>query len=296
MDASPTPVAPAQPISVDTLIEIAGYLGAAVALSAAGVALEDAGTGVQIGFELATAAVLIAAGWALGEGSDVLARMKSVFWFLALAAVTGVVGVFFDEVTDLHGKALTIVAAAIVTAVALLLWWLLRRSLQLLGFFIGGLVIVGAVFFPDIDFLFGPPDLTGVGLAVWLYGWAWIAAASLKVLDPRRTAIVLGSIAAVVSPLVMQVGNDALLGQILALVSSVALVTLGDLFGERGVAGIGIAGALFVASAIVGDHVDDVGPAIVALVIGLVLLGGAIVATRTERRTPPVPPTPPMPE
>jgi hypothetical protein len=301
MDAPAAPTTPPAPlVSRDTLIEIAGYLGAAVALSAAGVALEDSGTGVQIGFELATTLVLVAAGWALGEGSDVLARMKSVFWFLAVFAVTALVGLFFDEVVDLGGKSLVTASALVVTVAALVLWWVLRRSLQLVALFGAALVLIGSVVFPDLQFLFGQPDITGVAIALWLYGWGVVVIAALGVVAPRRTGVVLGSIAAVLAPLLMQTTGNTVLGQVLALLSAVALVALGDRLGERAAAGIGIAGVLVVSSAIVSDHADDLGPAIVALVIGLVLLGGAIVAVRAgsadgPASQPPAPPVPPMP-
>ncbi|HEV8681286.1 MAG TPA: hypothetical protein VGS09_00710 [Actinomycetota bacterium] len=63
------------------LIEIAGYVGASLGLAAAGVVLgESAGEGVQIAFDLVTAAVLVAAGWALEPDADAYRRMRSVLW------------------------------------------------------------------------------------------------------------------------------------------------------------------------------------------------------------------------
>jgi len=63
--------------------------------------------------------------------------------------------------------------------------------------------------------------------------------------------------------------------------------------------GLGIAGTLIVSSTIVGNHVDDEGWAIAVLVVGLLLLGAAIVLARGMLGGPPaletgeVPPAPP---
>jgi hypothetical protein len=298
MEASPRAARGGPFVQRETVIEVVGYVGAAVGLSAAGIAIgESSGTGVQIAFDLITTGVLLVAGWAIGGESDALRRMKSVFWFLSVFGVADLFGVFFGDVLDLSGKSLVVVTGLVVTVYALALWWLSRRSLQVVALFLSGLVVLGGLVFPDVNLLFGPPDLTGAAITSWLYGWAWVGIGATGAVQPRRSSIVLGSIAAIFAPLLFVAGGDAVLGEILSLASAIALLAIVQFGVERGPAGLAIAGILVISAAIVGDNVDDQGPAIAVLVLGLVLLGGAIVGVRSTMQPPSGPPiAPPGPQ
>lgn len=302
METAPRTAGAGPAIPREILIEIVGYVGAALALTAAGVVLgESAGTGVQVAFDLLTIGVLFAAGWALGAEAEVLLRMKSVFWFLSVFAFTDLAGLFFGDVLDVSGRGLALAVGAAVTGYALALWLLSKRTLQVVALFFAGAAFLLALVFPDVGlgltpFGFSPPDLTGPSIAVWLYGWAWIGAALVGMIEPRNPSVVLGSIFAIFSPLLLsQSGNDVL-GQILALASAAVILAMADRWFERGGAGLAIAGILFASALIVGTNVSEQGPAIVVLAVGLVLLGGAIVAVRSSRGAPAPPPPPPMPE
>jgi MFS family permease len=126
-----------------------------------------------------------------------------------------------------------------------------------------------------------------------------IAAGALGVLVPRRTTLATGSIIAIVGPLFLIQGDTQVLGQVLSLLTAVAFLGAGAWFGERGMSGIGIAGVLVATSAIVATHVHEQGLAIAVLLIGLVMVGVAIVLARTVPQVPassataPPPPAPP---
>src|SRR5207245_3272458 len=105
-------------------------------------------------------------------------------------------------------------------------------------------------------------------------------AAAFGVLRPRKTAIVLGSIGAIFGPLLLVVNGKDVLGEILSIGGAVVLVFVGDAMEELVAGGLGIAGTLFTSAFIVGHHVTNQGPAIAVLVMGLVLLGGALAAAR----------------
>ena len=89
-----------------------------------------------------------------------------------------------------------------------------------------------------------------------------------------------GSILALFGPLLFLIGGERIVGEILSLATAFALMAAGESIVERSVVGLGIAGTLIVSSTIVGNHVEDTGWAIVAVVIGLLLLGAAILLAR----------------
>ncbi|MGH2692376.1 MAG: hypothetical protein ACRDHM_07705 [Actinomycetota bacterium] len=286
----------------ETVGEIVGYLGAAAGLTGASIALGSSAAtpSVQVVFNLVTGAVLFGAGLALGADAGVYARMRSVFWFLSVFLIAGMVALLLGPILELSPKTVVVLSSLITAAYSFGLWWMSRRSLQVLALILSLLVTLIALVFPDVSgAAFGPPSFTGVALVTWLYGGAVIAAGALGLLTPRRTTLAVGSVIAVVGPLFLLQGDTQILGELLALVTAVGLLAAGAWFGELGMTGIGIAGILVAASTIVADHVQEQGPAIAVLLIGLVMVGVAIILARTARQPPasiaatPPPPTPP---
>lgn len=293
MTSTPQPV-PA--VSRETVGEIVGYIGAAVGLTAAGIALgNSASEGVQVVFNLATGVVLLAAGWALGGAIGVYGRMRSVFWFLSVFLIAALVSTLFGPVLEISTKTVVVLSGLIAAAYSFILWWVCRRSLQVLALIVSLLVTVIALVFPDLSgVFFEPPSFVGVALVTWLFGGAVIAAGALGLLTPRRTTLAAGAIIATLGPLFLLQGDGLILGEVLSLLTAVALLTAGSWFGEPGMAGIGIAGILLACSIIVANHIKEQGPAIVAVVVGLILVGVAIALARTAGR-PEVPPAAPRP-
>jgi len=269
----------------ETVIEIVGYVGAAGALTAAGIALgESSGTGVQIGFDLITAAVLLAAGWVLDDRLDIFARMRSIFWFLSVFAVVDLASTLLREVFDLSTpRALVIVTALIAAAYALVLWWLCRRSLQAIALIVLTYVIVLAAVFPTPNLALGAvPNVTPLALVTLALGVATVFAGLFGILSPPKTTVALGSIAAIVGPLLFLVNGHDVLAEVLSLVVAVLLIGAGDVWSERVAAGLGIAGLLIVSAALVGTNVTEQGAAIAVLLVALVLLGGALFAAQQD--------------
>ncbi len=305
MDRVPQPQAPSGlSIPRDTLIEIVGYIGAAVALTAAGIALNDASRTVQGLYAAAVAVVLLAAGWAIDANTDVLTRMKSVFWFLAVGSFAGAIGSLAVDRLGLSIRTLVIVVAGVTTVVAAVLWMLSKRSLQLIALFAAGVVALTAIVFPDlsvVSFILRP-DFTGVAIAEIAWGLIWLGLGWKGLVQPRRTAMVLGSIWAIYGTIVPQQfgGSTSLVWQLAGIAISILLVAVGDLVGDRAPAGIGIVGTLLTTAALVSDRVEEQGPAVAVLIGGLVLLGCAIALVRSGAGTPravagsPAPPMPPM--
>ncbi len=280
----------------ETIGEIVGYLGAAVGLTAASIALGGSSDStVQVIFNLVTGAVLFGAGAALNEEAAVYARMRSVFWFLSVFLLAGMVSTLLGPILELSAKTVVVLSALLSAAYSFGLWWVSRRSLQVLALILSLLVTILALVFPDVSGLSGPPTFTGIAIATWLFGGLVIAAGALGLLTPRRTTLAVGSVIAVVGPLFLLQGDTQIAGELLSLVTAVGLLSAGAWFGELGMTGIGIAGILVASSSIVANHVNEQGPAIVVLLIGLVMVGVAIVLGRTAGRGAPASPDAPPP-
>ena len=267
----------------EPIIEVAGYMGAAVSLAAAGIVLGDtAGSAVQILVDAITALVLLGAGMALSAESDSYRRMKSVFWFLSVFLMIDLAGTLFADSFGITSPRVVVTLTGLVgAAYALALWWSSRRSLQVVALVLATYVALVGLVFPDVGgFIFGAPDVSGVGFITWIFGGLVVAAGISGVLNPRKTAIVLGSVGAIFGPLLLLVGDKDVLGEILSIGSAVVLIFLGDAMEELVAAGLGIAGTLFTSAIIVSHHVTNQGPAVAVLVVGLVLLGGALAAAR----------------
>jgi len=278
----------------ETIGEIVGYLGAAAGLTAASIALGgSASPSVQVVFNLVTGAALLGAGLALGGGAGAYARMRSVFWFLSVFLIAGMVSILLGPNLGLGAKTVVVLTGLISAAYSFALWWMSRRSLQVLALILSLLVTVIALIFPDVTGIFGPPSFTGVALVTWLFGGVVIASGTFGVLTPKRTTLAVGSVIAVLGPLFLLQSDTQILGEVLSLLTAVALLAAGAWFGELGMSGIGIAGILVASSAIVANHVGEQGPAIAVLVIGLVMVGVAIVLARTVTQPTASPPPPP---
>jgi hypothetical protein len=287
-------------VSREAVIEIAGYIGASVGIAAAGVVLgESAGNGVQVAFDLITAAILVGAGWALEPSRDAYRRMRSVLWFVSVFLVIDLGATLFGDAYS-NPKTVGILVALITAVYSFPLWWASRRSLQAIPLVLSVYVFLVALVFPNLSgILFGFPDFTGVAMITWFYGIALVAMGTFTLVAPRKTILVLGSIFAVGGPLLLLAGDSEVVGEILSLATAAALVLVGMWLAELAVSGLGIVGLLLASATIVGNHVEDQGPAIAVLLIGLLLLVGAIRAARgmfggsgqTAPWTPPPPET-----
>lgn len=281
-------------VITETIGEIVGYLGAAVGLTAASIALGGSSDdSVQIIFNLVTGLVLFGAGAALGEEAAVYARMRSVFWFLSVFLMAGMVSTVLASSAGASPKTTVVLTAFVSAGYSFGLWWFSRRSLQVLALILSLLVMVLALVFPDVTGLSGPPSFTGIAVTTWLFGGLVIAAGALGLLTPRRTTLAVGSVIAVIGPLFLLQGDTQIAGELLSLVTAIGLLSAGAWFGELGMTGIGIAGILIASSSIVANHVKAQGPAIIVLLIGLVMVGVAIVLGRTARAATPSATTPP---
>ncbi len=257
-----------------------GYVGAATALAAAALFLVNSGspskTSAAVTISLA-AVGLVGAGALLGRTvEDRATRMRSVFWFLSAVAVFGLMVLL---TIDENGGSGPIVTSAFVTAVySGVLWWLSRRSLQQIALFGAVLLTLLAAVFPDLgSFFLGPPDFTPLMAVALVIGVGWFVLGWRGLVEPPRTAMVLGALTASFSPVFLRATGDVTAMGVIIMIVGTALIVVGQLVGDRAVSGIGIVGALQGTTILVTDLVkaSDTG-AIAALVLGLVMVAAAI--------------------
>lgn len=277
-----------------TLVTFLAAMGAAVALAAIPIAIgRGASDETQVVAGIAATIALLVAGWLFGPAEG---RMRSVLWFLAVFAWTGVAKVTFTEVIDgPDGKWLVVTVAAVALALALPLWWVERRSLQFLAMFATAHLTVAAavsgtqqVSVLGIGVVPEVPDLTWSALATVVLGAASLWAGATARVEPRRTAAVIGSLALIAGAGLVDIDvldpGPSTLALVAALVASAAVLVIGERIADRAVAGIAIAGVLLVAAGMVGDVAESRGAGAAALVIGVAAVAAGVVLAR--RSTP----------
>ena len=297
------------------MIQVAGFVAAAVALSATGIALGAAeSSDARIVSDLLSLVVLLAAGWAIAlTPSDQYSRMRSVFWFFAVDSFGNLAGTFVGDTLNLDGKAAVFTTGLLVALFAAAVWWISKRSLQAVALLLAVYLTVLALVFPDTSSLNplglasgnlgGSFDLTGVGLVAWLLGLAIIAVSLLGLFEPKRTGITLGCLGAVFGPILIDFDFFKLIsstqfpwiGITIGLATGIGLLLVGEYKAERIASGFGIGASFFYASALVSDEVNGKGPGVVVMLLGLAVLAAVVLWARGAIAGPPIPPAPTAP-
>jgi hypothetical protein len=301
---------PERRIDVRTpLLTVVGYAGAALALSATSIAVGDiTSRNVEITLDAGTTIVLLAVGWLVGGvAEDAFHRMRSVFWFLSVSAWLSLLAVLLgSEGADYAAQALAISIALGAVVFSFPLWWLERRSLQLIPLVLGVYVLAGAAVYTQTELSFfgvsvPQPNLHWSAGVTLLLGVVLFALALLDIVKPKRTALVLGALGAIIGSFVVGVsldvfggGLDTDLGIWLGLGTSALVLLAGDLAGERAPSGVGIAGTLIFTALVVDNTVHRQSLGVAVLILGLVMLAATVVLSRMFAPRPePVPAPPP---
>jgi hypothetical protein len=302
---------PERRIDVRTpLLTVVGYAGAALALSATSIAVGDiTSRNVEITLDAGTTIVLLAVGWLVGGiAVDAFHRMRSVFWFLAVSAWLSLLAVLFgSEGADYAPQALAIAMSLGAAVFSFPLWWLERRSLQLIPLVLGIYVLAASAVYTQSELTFfgvsvpQPNVHWSAGVTIVL-GVVLFALALRGIVKPKRTALVLGALAAILGSFVVGVSLDILgggldtdLGIWLGLAASALVLLAGDLVDERAPSGIGIAGTLIFTAVVVDNTVHRQSVGVAVLILGLVMLAATVMLSRLFAPTPaPVPAPPPL--
>lgn len=281
--SAPSPLPPPEPHQRITLLEILGYCGISAGLFGTFAVLDEAGGDAEntvMVTSVLLAAVFLLAGALIGvDAPDRLARMRSSCWFASVVGFATFVA-FALEPNDRGGFAFLLALSAIY---ALVLWALSPRLLQQLAFFTLALNAVAVlVGFPDLGaFLFGPPDLTAVALVYWVGGGTWFALGYLDLVRPPRTAMVLGIVFGLEGLLALSPEAPEA-AALLILASSAVCLFLGGAKGDRAVTGLAAVGLVIGSFGLLTAlDLAGIGPRLVTIVIGVLLLGVAVWTARS---------------
>ena len=290
-------------------LALLGYAGVAAALAGLSIAIgRNASATAQVLADVVAVVALIAAGAAFGDARrDAFVRMRGVLWFGAVGVWAGAVAAFFTDGPDaahLDGKWLVVATAVGAAVLAAPLWILARRSLQLIALYASVLAAAAALVYTQrhISFLSVSATLPHVrwsGVVIVILGSLMLTAGVARAVEPRRTAMVLGSLAAIVGAGLAGVsittgGPSTDLAPWFALAASVLVLLVGEFVPDRAVAGIGIVGVLLAIATVVTQHVFDRSTAIAVSILGFVALAAAVVLARafTDPTVPAPPPEP----
>jgi hypothetical protein len=275
------------PRRVPLVTEALGYLGAVLAL-AAGIALfaerwDDLAVGARLAAIGVAAAAAFGFGWLLRNSSEpAIRRLGSVAWAGSVVLVAWFAAGFATDVLETSDRTTGIIASVTATIVAGALFAFRRLPLQQLALFV-------ALFFA-VGFLLEDP--VPIGTAMLVIGLAWFALGWRDILEPRYTALVLGSLGILIGPMTIA-GEATGAGLLIGLAMAAAVVTAGVLLREAALLGIGVVGLfVFLIRTVTYFFEGTVGVPIALLAAGAVVLAVALIlarrygTTRTGPRSP----------
>jgi hypothetical protein len=216
----------------------------------------------------------------------VLARLASVLWFGAVGGFAGVLAVLLEGDGDdaLGDPSLWVAGGALVLAGVLYL--LERRVLQQVALFLAlaATMVAGG---QRLDASWAAVE--GYGFLV--LGLAWLELGRRGLVGPRRTSEVLGSLALLSGPEVLdaEAAGPGGWGLWLGLALAVGLIVAGSVLGRSVLLGIGAAGMVVYLGQVAGEHWRDLGAPLAILLVGLGLVAAAVVLARLR----PAGPAPP---
>lgn len=262
--------------------EVLGYLGGVLAVVAGFVlgaeSWDQLGRWGRAGVLAAVTGALLAAGWWLrGSEGRVLPRLASVLWLGAVAGLAGLLAVLLEGRSDdaLVDPPLGVAAGALVLAVVL--YALERRVLQQVALF---LTVVATMVAGGHRLGWSWETVEGYGFLV--LGAAWLELGRRGLVGPRRTSEVLGSLALLTGPAVLDVEavGPGDWGLWLGLGLSVALIVAGSALARNVLLGIGAAGMVLFLGMVAGEYWSDLGAPLAILLVGLGLVAAAVLVAR----------------
>lgn len=262
--------------------EVLGYLGGVLAVVAGFVLGAESwgrlGQWGRAGVLATVTGLLLAAGWRLrGSEGRALPRLASVLWLFAVAGFAGLLAVLLEGRSDdaLADPSLGVAGGALVLAAGLYL--LERRVLQQVALFVA---VVATMVAGGQRLGWSWETVEGYGFLVLGAGWLELGRRGL--VGPRRTSEVLGSLALLTGPEVLDVEavGPGDWGLWLGLGLSVALIVAGSALARNVLLGIGAAGMVLFLGQVAGEYWSDLGAPLAILLVGLGLVAAAVLVAR----------------
>jgi hypothetical protein len=270
---------------VPVFAEVLGYLGGALAASAAAVFVSRSWDDLSQAGRLAVpglgAVVCLVAGFAIHRSAEAaVERLAGVLWLLSAAGAGWFSGILAADVADGSDRAVVLSVGAAVTIAGGALYAYRRWPLQQLALAAGLGILLGAAFFGHE---------VAIGLSLTVLGAGWAALGALRLLPPAGTALVIGSLVAMWGPVIGMdewVGGAVLLGVAIA----AGVLSLGALRREGAVLGMGVVGLfLYLIRAITYYLRGSAATTLGLLVVGVALMAAAVITIRRRPRAGPPP-------
>lgn len=288
-EREPTPQRPrrgrmAQTGRVPVSAEVLGYLGAALAASAAAVFVSRSWDDLSQAGRLAVpglgAVVCLLAGLAIHRSTEpAVERLADALWLLTAAGAGWFAGILAADVADVSDRAVVLSIGGAVTVAGGALYWFRPWPLQQLALVAGLGILLGGAFF-DHE--------VAIGVSLTVLGAGWAALGALRLLPPAAAAMVTGSLLAMWGP---AIGMDEWVGgaTLMGVATAAGVLTLGALRREGVVLGMGVVGLfLYLTRAITYFLRGSAATTLGFLVIGVALMAAAVITIRRRpRRGPP---------
>jgi Predicted membrane protein (DUF2157) len=263
-------------------VEALAYLGGALTLAATLLIVDlvwgDLSTVTRLAIPLTTTMLALAAGLLVSRdhrAAGSLLRLRSAFWLVGLGTWAAFLGVLGDEALDLAPQRTWLLVGAGGVMVAAPLYQVCTAAPQQLGLLGTCLTVAGATGAqPD----WNEPTLIGFG--IWLVAVAWFGLGLRTRIPPPLVAQYAGAAALVIGAILM---SEALAGQLLALATLIALYLVGVRLNSLGILGVAAFGTLLIVPRSMSfffPHHERVVAPLGLLLMGVVLVGSAVVVTR----------------
>jgi hypothetical protein len=279
----------AEHTSRGVIAEALGYVGASLALGAAGALLVQVWDQLRPGGQVALALVLtlVLAGSAASLRSVTSPALVRLGATLASSSVLGAAWTTGLLASEVAGWRSTVVGLT-VGVTALLLGALVqarRPSIPAQLVTLGGLLVTAT---STLQLPRLAPDLFWSGLLVWSLGVAWVALARGGWLRPARAGESLGAMVALVAALIAGAEARPVAGSLLVIVTAAVLVSASVLLGGAHLLVLGALGLFVGVPRLVFELFGDtLGAPALLLVVGLLLVMLAIGIARAGREVAP---------
>jgi hypothetical protein len=280
----PSPTGAAAPRRLPLVVEALGYLGTAIALGAAFVAVGSLRPRIPVGAELAfatcAAVALLLAGIILRtRNQPAFGRLRSVLWLASAVSLAAAVSLFAGrDFWDLGLTGRLLVPEAVATAYAAALWWHLRATLQHLAVFVG----LASLATSAIARGWPGHEPWAAGLGLWLLSLLWGLTAYREYLAPRTAGYAAAGVGLLVGA---QLATDPAAGQALAVATVVGLLTAGVVLRRVLFLGLGALGAIEMLPRVANRYLPSgPGAAFAILAVGLAMVGVAVWLAKSRQR------------
>ncbi|MER5202160.1 DUF2157 domain-containing protein [Streptomyces sp. NPDC002825] len=260
------------------IAEALGYLGSLLTIVAVLTAVDqlwpDAPPGMRAAAAgLASVLLGLSAGLLRPRGDAALGRLRSVLWFLSVAALAACGGEL-GAVWHLSDSGTVMLASGPATAYAIVLWLRTKAPLQHIAMF-GGLATALGAGVVRID-----PDtpLWVSGLSVWLLSVVWAVAVYRGHVPPAAVGL---PVAAVGSLIGAQLMMETAAGHVVALATVAGVLAAGVVLRRMWVLAAGALGVLLTVPRTADRYFpDSVAAPLTVLLVGAVLLGVSVFLLR----------------